>query len=119
MRKGFLIFFGGKSCIPKNLARNAHHNAGARFAPGVAKKRKVEQFMYQKGSPQRFYFHTFQVLGGRALDTLIARGPPWAIPSEHRSKKETGPGSVLGRFGLQIRILREKLHRVRGSDQFF
>ena len=30
-----------------------------------------------------------------------------------------GPGSVLGRFGLQIRILREKLCRMMGSDLFF
>ena len=29
------------------------------------------------------------------------------------------PGSVLGRFGLQIRILREKLCRMMGSDLFF
>ena len=30
-----------------------------------------------------------------------------------------GSGSVLGRFGLQIRILREKLCRMMGSDLFF
>ena len=33
--------------------------------------------------------------------------------------KKSGPGSVLGRFGLQIRILREKLCRMMGSDLFF
>ena len=32
---------------------------------------------------------------------------------------EYGPGSILGRFGLQIRILREKLYIAIGSDQFF
>ena len=36
---------------------------------------------------------------------------------KHLSK--SGPGLVLGRFGLQIRILHEKLYRVIGSDQFF
>ena len=36
-------------------------------------------------------------------------------------KKTSRPllGSVLGRFGLQIRILREKLYRVIVSDKFF
>ena len=33
--------------------------------------------------------------------------------------KKWGSGSVLGRFGLQIRILREKLRRMMGSDLFF
>ena len=32
---------------------------------------------------------------------------------------KSGPGLVLGRFGLQIRILREKLCRMMGSDMFF
>ena len=33
--------------------------------------------------------------------------------------KKLGPGSVLSRFRLQIRILREKLCRMMGSDLFF
>ena len=36
-----------------------------------------------------------------------------------RKYKKWGPGSVLGRVGLQIRILREKLRRMMGSDLFF
>ena len=32
---------------------------------------------------------------------------------------KSGPGLVLGQFGLQIRILRENVYRVMGSDQFF
>ena len=32
---------------------------------------------------------------------------------------KSGPESVLGRFGLQIWILREKLCRMMGSDLFF
>ena len=48
------------------------------------------------------------------------RGVPGRRPS-HFSKNwsKSGPWLVLGRFGLQIRILREKLYRVMGSDQFF
>ena len=34
----------------------------------------------------------------------------------HAERKELGPVSVLGRFGLRSRILHEKLYRVTGSD---
>ena len=45
--------------------------------------------------------------------------PPIGVRERSNNNSKSAPGSILGRFGLDIRILREKLYRDISSNRYF